>query len=113
MEKRKVSVLVPYKTINNLVYLFMQKRAREHERGGDMFGFFGGGIQESETPDEALIRESEEELGVPPENFRLFKRYDLPATKHFSPAELHLFVMPVDDEFEKKVTVSSEGQYAK
>lgn len=113
MDKRRVSVLVPYKTIDGVVYLFMQKRAKDHKRGGDMFGFFGGGIQESETPEEALFRESKEELGIIPENFHLFKKYDLSATKYFSPAELYLFVMPIDDGFEKGITISSEGQYAK
>ncbi|MFA5870290.1 MAG: NUDIX domain-containing protein [Candidatus Paceibacterota bacterium] len=113
MEKRKVSVLVPYKVINGLVYLFMQKRAKNHERGGDMFGFFGGGIQETETPVQALVRESKEELNIIPENFRLFKVYNLSATKHFSSAELYLFLFCVNDDFERDVIVSSEGQYAK
>jgi len=113
MEKRKVSVLVPYKMINGLAYLFMQKRAKNHERGGNMFGFFGGGVQETETPAQALVRESKEELNIIPENFRLFKVYDLPATKYFSSAELHLFLLLVNNDFERSVTVSSEGQYAK
>jgi mutator protein MutT len=112
MEKRRVSVLVPYKIENNSVYLFMQRRAKDHARGGNMFGFFGGGIQELETPEEALMRESKEELNIIPKNFYLFKKYDLPATTYFSESELYLFALPVDENFEKSIKILlSEGQY--
>ena len=113
MEKRKVSVLVPYYIADTSVYLFMQKRKKDNPRGGDMFGFFGGGIEELETPKEALVRETKEELGIIPENFSLFKKYDLEATTHFSPAELYVFTMPVDKDFEQTITLNSEGQYGK
>ncbi len=112
-EKRKVSVLVPYRIINDSVHLFMQKRKKDHPRGGDMFGFFGGGIEESETPEEALMREIKEELNFIPHNFSLFKKYDLPATTYFSAAELHVFTLPVDEHFEQEITLNSEGQYGK
>lgn len=112
-EKRKVSVFTPYRIINDSVYLFMQKRAKDNPRGGNMFGFFGGGIEESETPEEALTREAKEELGIIPKNFSLFKKYDLEATTHFSPAELYVFTMPVDKNFEQTITLNSEGQYGK
>jgi len=113
MEKRRVSVLVPYKTYDGSVYLFMQKRAKDRKRGGDMFGFFGGGIEESETPEEALLRESREELDLIPSGFSLFKKYDLPGTAYFSDAELYLFVLPVGDDFENRIDIKSEGQYAR
>jgi len=112
-ERRKVSVLVPYRIISDSVYLFMQKRAKNNPRGGNMFGFFGGGIQESETPEEALNREVKEELNIIPINFSLFKKYDLEATAYFSAAELYVFILPVDENFEKEIILNSEGQYGK
>ena len=78
-----------------------------------MFGFFGGGIEEFETPEEALLRESKEELDFVPKNFSLFKKYDLPATTYFTEAELYLFTLPVGGDFEKKINIQSEGQYGK
>ena len=78
-----------------------------------MFGFFGGGIEESETPEEALLRESREELDLIPSGFSLFKKYDLPGTAYFSDAELYLFVLPVGDDFENRIDIKSEGQYAR
>ncbi len=110
-QKRRVSVLVPYRIADGSAWLFMQKRAKDHVRGGDMFGFFGGEIQESETPEEALTREIKEELDFIPENFSLFKTYDLPSTTHFPAAELHVFVFPAGEDFEKEIILNSEGQY--
>ncbi len=107
--KRKVSVLVPYKISNGLVCLFMQKRAKSQEKWPGMFGFFGGGIQEAETPEEDLLRESKEELDFIPIGFYLFKKYNLSATIYFSAAELYLFALPVTDDFERKITVQLEG----
>lgn len=37
---------------------------------------FGGHVEEGETPEEALIREVKEELGITLGEFRFFKRYE-------------------------------------
>lgn len=37
--------------------------------------FFGGHVEEGETPEEALIREVKEELGVDLENWKFFRTY--------------------------------------
>ncbi|UCD03993.1 MAG: NUDIX hydrolase [Candidatus Woesearchaeota archaeon] len=39
------------------------------------WAFIGGGIEEGETPEEAVMREAEEEIGIRP-NLRSFKEYD-------------------------------------
>lgn len=60
--KRKVSLAVL--TYDNKV-LIVKRSLRENNHPG-MWGFPGGGIDEGETPLEAVIRECEEEIGVRP-----------------------------------------------
>ena len=38
----------------------------------------GGGIEDGETPEEAIKREIKEEMGIDISGFELFQRYDLP-----------------------------------
>jgi 8-oxo-dGTP diphosphatase len=40
----------------------------------DYWDFFGGHIEEGETPDQALVREVGEELGVRLETWQFFRR---------------------------------------
>ncbi len=42
----------------------------------DYWAFFGGGIEEGETPEQAVAREAKEELGIELKDFRFFKRYE-------------------------------------
>jgi mutator protein MutT len=42
----------------------------------DRWDFFGGHLEAGETPEEALVREVKEELGVELKNWRFFRRYD-------------------------------------
>jgi 8-oxo-dGTP diphosphatase len=38
--------------------------------------FFGGHVEEGETPEQALVREIKEELGISLSNWKFFRRYD-------------------------------------
>lgn len=42
---------------------------------GEEFGFFGGHIEENESPEEALVREIKEELTYDLKYFKFFKQY--------------------------------------
>ncbi|MDD4531187.1 MAG: NUDIX domain-containing protein [Candidatus Pacebacteria bacterium] len=104
--KRKISSLAPYKVKDGSAFIFLQKRSKDASRYPGLFGFFGGGAEENETPEEALFREIKEELDFIPKNLKHFGEYDLPV------ALMDLFVSKVNDDFEKEITVS-EGEYGK
>lgn len=104
--KRKVSVLVPYKKENGLIYVFLQKRSDDAEREPGMFGFFGGGADGDENPEQALLREIKEELNIVLEKFDHFGTYYLPKTV------VDVFITEVGSNFENEITVL-EGDYGK
>ncbi|MFH1111576.1 MAG: NUDIX domain-containing protein [Patescibacteria group bacterium] len=105
-DKRKVSVLVPFRVKGDLVSVFLQRRVKNALRAPGLFGFFGGEAKNAETPEETLLREAKEELGFVPYGFRYFSTYDLSNTI------LTLFVILVDDDFEKRIQVL-EGDYGR
>jgi 8-oxo-dGTP pyrophosphatase MutT (NUDIX family) len=47
--KRKTSVLVPYKIKNDSVFIFLQKRSKDAQVAPGLFGFFGGGAEDGES----------------------------------------------------------------
>ncbi|MDD3190541.1 MAG: NUDIX domain-containing protein [Candidatus Pacebacteria bacterium] len=104
--KRDVSLLVPYKIKDGEVFVFLQKRSKTQKRLPDCFGFFGGGIEGKETMEDALIREIREELNFLAEGYKHFNSYE------FEGGLKHIFVLEVDDDFEKHITVF-EGDYGK
>jgi len=56
---RKVALIVFYDRNWNIL---LQNR-KGISKYGEEWGYFGGGIEEGETPEETLIRETKEELG--------------------------------------------------
>lgn len=51
--------------------ILLQHRSNDAKRLPDFWGFFGGGIEKDETPEQTLVRESKEELDYTPQNPRL------------------------------------------
>ena len=70
MIKRNVALVLFYDNKGNIL---VQDR-REKSRIGEEYGFFGGQIEEGETPEQALKREIKEELGINIKNFKYFKK---------------------------------------
>jgi len=104
MEKRKVSVIAPYKIENETVLIFFQKRSNNAKRYPGLFGFFGGRAEDDETPRETLLREIKEELDYTPDNLYYFGKYEMPITI------VEVFTTKVGNDFEKKIKIL-EGDY--
>lgn len=104
--KRKISILIPY--INNLdtISIYLQKRSKDAKVLPDHFGFFGGGLEGNESPEEALRREIKEELNFVPKGYIHFKKYE------FEHSVKDIFLFETDSNFEQQVTIL-EGQYGK
>lgn len=104
--KRKNSVLIPYKITDEKTFVYLQKRTKNAKRLPDMFGLFGGGAKNTETPEKALEREIEEELTFIPSGYIFLKKYE--SNKNI----VNVFILKVDDDFENRVKVN-EGEFGK
>ena len=70
MKKRLVSMFIPYYFKDNGLYVFLQVRDFK-ARSPNSLGAFGGGLENEENNEEALIREIKEELEYTPVNYSL------------------------------------------
>ena len=104
--KRIISVLAPYHINGNILLIFLQKRSKDMERLPNYFGFFGGGAEEGENPEETLKREIEEELNFIIKDHLFFKKYEFPRKI------MSVYHLKVEDNFEKQIEIR-EGDYGK
>ncbi len=104
--KRKISILIPYISTGNDILAYLQKRSKDAKRLPDYFGFFGGGAEGDENPEQTLRREMKEEINFVPEGFIHFKKYE------FDQSVKDIYILEVDDNFGDKITVL-EGEYGK
>ncbi|MEK6859335.1 MAG: NUDIX domain-containing protein [Nanoarchaeota archaeon] len=93
MEKRKVSIIIFYDEKGNIL---LQDR-REISKHGEEYGFFGGGIEENETPDEALKREIKEELGITIKEYEFFKKDKMIFKTINLEVERFIYIAPMPD----------------
>jgi len=100
-EKRRVSELIPFYRENGTIFIFFQKRSADAPRMPGMFGFFGGGAEENESPEETLVREINEELGI----MLNVSEYDFFGKYEFRTWIAFIFFMRVSKEFADSVTV--------
>lgn len=105
-DKRKISILIPYKVVENEILVYLQKRSKDAKRLPDYFGFFGGGAENDENPEQALQREMNEEIGFVPTGYHFFKKYE------FEKSTKNIFILEVPSGFEEKITIL-EGEYGK
>ncbi|MFZ1987952.1 MAG: NUDIX domain-containing protein [Minisyncoccia bacterium] len=105
-KKREGSSLVPYKRVGGEIFFFLQKRDKNAVRAPGLFGIFGGGFEEGEDAQMALVREIKEELNYVPKTAIYFSRYE------FAMGIFHVFIEEVGGGFETEVKVD-EGEYGK
>jgi len=95
MFKRQVAVIIFY---DDKKRILLQDRTGISKHGEE-WGFFGGGIENDETPEEAIVRETEEEL-----NYRLTE-YSFLKEVHYVNSEfditLYGFIAPLKDKLKK------------
>ncbi len=105
-DKRITSHIIPYMHKGNSFSFFLQKRSDSAERHPGWFTIFGGGIEGDETREEAMLRESKEELSFIPSNYFYVGEY----SDNYSIS--HYFAFEVLDKFEENIKIG-EGDYGK
>ena len=103
--KRVQAVLIPYQIREKSIFVFLQKRSIT-QRLPNYYGFFGGHLENDETPEEGMLREIKEELDYTPKNYQFLKAFE------FTRSIRNVYYMRAEDDFEKQITVL-EGQYGK
>ncbi|MEK7176711.1 MAG: NUDIX domain-containing protein [Patescibacteria group bacterium] len=102
--KRKAN-LIPYRFVENHFEFHLSHRSKTAKQYPDNWSFWGGGIEGDETPEQALIREVQEEL-----NWKLNKFEFLGTYYDSMPNEKFIFFTKVSDDFEKQIEIrESQG----
>jgi mutator protein MutT len=91
MSARNVSVLILYKADGKIL---LQHRSKDAPTLPDHWSFFGGGVEEGESPEQAVRREAVEELGYQLASPRLFSVKQIAVEKR--ELTLHVFVERYD-----------------
>lgn len=102
--KRKISILIPYRLTEGEILVYLQKRSKDMKRLPDYFGFFGGGAKRNENPEEALKREIKEEMDFVLTEFNYFRQYE------FEKSLKDIFTIKADNNFENRIKIL-EGDY--
>lgn len=102
--KRK-SNLIPYRIADNRLEFYLSHRSKNAKQFPDNWSFWGGGIEEGETPEQALTREIQEELNWELTQFKFLGTY-----YDSMPNEKHVFFTEVSNDFEKRIKIlESQG----
>lgn len=102
--KRDVAMLI---LKNKEGKFLLQHRAEHLERWPGIWGLFGGGIEEGETPEEGFLREIREELGYNAENPRLLLSEEFDGKHSFGMK--HLFTCVHDESQELCLCAESQA----
>ena len=85
-------------------FLLLHRDDRPDIMFPDHWGLLGGGIEDGETPEEALARELEEEASID------IKNYQLLFVKDFGDKKGYVYHVPLSDEDAQNVHLGDEGQ---
>lgn len=75
-ELKRASVLIPIIRDRGQFSLVFSRRAENLAAHSGQIAFPGGGVEEGETLTDAVLREAEEEVGIPPRAVELIGRLD-------------------------------------
>jgi 8-oxo-dGTP pyrophosphatase MutT (NUDIX family) len=75
-ELKRASVLIPIVREHDHYSLIFSRRAENLQAHSGQIAFPGGGVEEGETLTDAVLREAEEEVGIPPRAVELIGRID-------------------------------------
>lgn len=102
--KRK-ACLIPYIKRSGCIEIYLSHRSKDAKQYPEFWSFWGGAIENEETPEEAMLREIKEELEWEPSKYEFFGIfYDS------MPNEKHLYFTEVNENFEKEIIIhESQG----
>lgn len=111
--------LFPRNVVVTLFYdenlnVFVEDRSKK-SKAGELYGLFGGGIEEGETPKQALYRELEEELNYKPKKLVYWGKYsftiDLPGSEYDGEERFgELYLSPITRELKDKNEYKTFGK---
>lgn len=73
--------------------VLLARRSPQRKAYGNLWSFPGGHVEPDETFEEALVRESREEIGILPITYRALGSIADPATATASPATYHMYAV--------------------
>lgn len=88
--------------------VLLQHRTEDAPKNPGCWGFFGGHIEEGETPEQAAKREVKEELGIELDNFSFFKKFT--GSDQYGQFEFFIFTAPLPFSIEQLKKQQKEGQ---
>ncbi len=104
MLKRKAN-LIPYRFHDNNLEFYLSLRSKTAKQYPNYWSFWGGGIEGDEMPEQAMLREIQEELEFEPKDYKFFKRINDPVGN-----EKHLYYAKVENNFEDTIIIhESQG----
>ncbi|MEM5778098.1 MAG: NUDIX hydrolase [Candidatus Aenigmatarchaeota archaeon] len=105
MKVRNVAIIIFY---DDKKRILLQNR-RGISKLGEEWGFFGGGIKKGETPEQAVVRETKEELGFDLKEYKYIGSYFYRIKKclkkkfhlKFDAVSCKVFIAPLKENFSK------------
>jgi 8-oxo-dGTP pyrophosphatase MutT (NUDIX family) len=94
--KRHVALIIFYDEQGRIL---LQDR-RNRSKWGEEWGFFGGGIEPGETPEQAVIRETREELTHELKDFRFVETIHYPEVGESGGGSRSIFIAPLGDKLQ-------------
>ena len=96
MKHRRVALIVFY---DDQKRILLQDR-EGISKIGEKWGYFGGEIEPDETPEEAVVRETKEELNFDLHNYEFIGVFSNQVTDELT-VERHVFISPLKDNLSK------------